>query len=283
MTLSDRLPANISDQQAVGIPWNDPNFSERLLLMHLSQDHDWASRRLAIIEKQIDWIAQQLPGGSARILDLCCGPGFYTHRLAILGHKCSGIDFSPASIAYARQAAKQNQLDINYILADLRGYEIEGKYDLIMMTFGEFNIFGKQDIQKIFASAFGALSDGGILIVEVYTFEEVRRIGHYPEQRHSVPHGIFSETPYFCQQSQLWDETNAVANTDYRIVDLHDMKLRLYRMSLQAYTEAQYGDFLESLGLFDIQKVHESDWPVGSFFSGKLQVFRGHREILDIN
>jgi predicted TPR repeat methyltransferase len=38
-----------------------------------------------------------------RILDLGCGPGLYTQRLASLGHTCVGIDISPASIAYARR------------------------------------------------------------------------------------------------------------------------------------------------------------------------------------
>ncbi len=28
------------------IPWNDPEFSERMLLEHLTQEHDLASRRL---------------------------------------------------------------------------------------------------------------------------------------------------------------------------------------------------------------------------------------------
>lgn len=27
------------------IPWNEPAFSQRMLANHLSQDHDWASRR----------------------------------------------------------------------------------------------------------------------------------------------------------------------------------------------------------------------------------------------
>ncbi|EBO1314042.1 class I SAM-dependent methyltransferase, partial [Salmonella enterica] len=28
------------------IPWDEPAFSQRMLENHLSQDHDWASRRL---------------------------------------------------------------------------------------------------------------------------------------------------------------------------------------------------------------------------------------------
>ncbi|VEA21601.1 SAM-dependent methyltransferase [Salmonella enterica subsp. enterica] len=57
------------------IPWDEPAFSQRMLENHLSQDHDWASRRLTVIEQQVTWITRQLPAG-ARILDLGCGPRF---------------------------------------------------------------------------------------------------------------------------------------------------------------------------------------------------------------
>lgn len=57
------------------IPWDEPAFSQRMLANHLSQDHDWASRRQGIIEQQVEWIASQLSPG-AHILDLGCGPAF---------------------------------------------------------------------------------------------------------------------------------------------------------------------------------------------------------------
>lgn len=72
------------------IPWDEPAFSQRMLENHLSQDHDWASRRLTVIEQQVDWITRQLPTG-ARILDLGCGPGFYTRLLAENGFTCTSI------------------------------------------------------------------------------------------------------------------------------------------------------------------------------------------------
>lgn len=43
------------------IPWDEPAFSQRMLENHLSQDHDWASRRLTVIEQQVTWITRQLP------------------------------------------------------------------------------------------------------------------------------------------------------------------------------------------------------------------------------
>ena len=93
------------------IPWNDPGFSERMLKEHLSQEHDMASRRQAVIDKHVSWIHDTcLNGKRGRVLDLGCGPGFYSQRLARLGNHCVGIDFSPASIAYAQSQAAQAEL-----------------------------------------------------------------------------------------------------------------------------------------------------------------------------
>ena len=94
-------------QHGDNIPWHQPDFSERMLQEHLSQDHDAASRRADTIDAHIDWIHDHLlKGHAAKILDLGCGPGLYTSRLAQRGHECLGIDFSPASIAYATDHAR---------------------------------------------------------------------------------------------------------------------------------------------------------------------------------
>lgn len=106
------------------IPWNDPAFSKRMLKEHLSQAHDAASRRSETIDAQVDWIHQVvLKGRPSRILDLGCGPGLYTSRLADLGHSCTGIDFSPASIAYAKEQATARNLHCLYTEADIRSAE----------------------------------------------------------------------------------------------------------------------------------------------------------------
>ncbi|MCA9368642.1 class I SAM-dependent methyltransferase, partial [Candidatus Kaiserbacteria bacterium] len=38
------------------IPWDDPAFSRRMLQEHLSQEHDAASRRFAVIDQHVAWI-----------------------------------------------------------------------------------------------------------------------------------------------------------------------------------------------------------------------------------
>ncbi len=50
------------------IPWNDPDFSRRMLKEHLSQAHDAASRRFEIIDEHVEWIHNQVLIESPRIL-----------------------------------------------------------------------------------------------------------------------------------------------------------------------------------------------------------------------
>ena len=83
-----RVPAPAPWDEGENIPWNDPAFSKRMLDQHLSQEHDRASRPYDVIDRHIEWIhGALLKGESARILDLCCGPGLYTSRLAARGHE----------------------------------------------------------------------------------------------------------------------------------------------------------------------------------------------------
>lgn len=160
------------------IPWDEPAFSQRMLENHLSQDHDWASRRLTVIEQQVTWITRQLPAG-ARILDLGCGPGFYTRLLAERGFHCTGVDFSPASITWARQQAQAANLNIDYIQQDIRTYHPTEPFDFIMMTFGELNVFSAADAQSLISHCAQWLQPDGKLLVEVHTFDEVKRQGSH--------------------------------------------------------------------------------------------------------
>lgn len=182
-------------ENAEKIPWHDPSFSERMLQNHLAQDHDWASRRLSLIEKHVAWIQRQLPA-QTQILDLGCGPGFYLQRLAQAGFQCTGVDFSPASINHARQQALNAGLEIGYHCQDIRQFRPEDQYDFIMMTFGEFNVFSKADGVALLNQMASWLKPGGQLILEVHTQEEVKRQGETDSRWEVHQQGLFSSTPH---------------------------------------------------------------------------------------
>jgi SAM-dependent methyltransferase len=219
----------------------------------LSQEHDWASRRATTIEKHVDWIHQKiLSGRSAHILDLGCGPGLYTSQLAILGHECTGVDFSPASIEYAREYAQKANLHCSYQLDDLRKADFGSGYDFVMFIFGEFNVFTPQDARWILQKAHQAIQPKGSLLLEVHTFEVVRQVGLQASSWYSSESGLFSDRSHLCLQENFWGEERSVTTQRYFIVDAQTSQVTRYASSMQAYTEQQYRELLEECGFQEI-------------------------------
>jgi SAM-dependent methyltransferase len=235
------------------IPWNDPDFSRRMLNEHLSQEHDAASRRFEIIDKHVKWIhSQVLKRNPTRILDLGCGPGLYTNRLARLGHRCVGIDFSPASIAYAREQAEEAGLKCTYIQQDIRTADYGDGYGLVMSIFGEFNVFRPGEARGILEKACRALVPNGFLLLEPHTFEAVVKIGEQPSSWYSTETGLFSEEPHLCLQENFWDTEDNVAIERYYVIDAATGEVARHSASMQAYTNEEYRSLLAECGFSKI-------------------------------
>jgi SAM-dependent methyltransferase len=228
------------------IPWNDPDFSRRMLKEHLSQAHDAASRRFRIIDGHVGWIhAEVLRGTPSRVLDLGCGPGLYANRLARAGHTATGIDFSPASVAYARETAAPNA---TFIEGDLRTTAFGRNFDLIMLLFGEFNVFRPADAAAILERAAAALAPGGRLLLEVSTHASLKAIGTAGRSWSSGRAGLWSDRPHLALKETFWDETAQAATNRYFIIDAESAAVQESSVSYQAYTDEAYRAVLAQAG-----------------------------------
>jgi SAM-dependent methyltransferase len=253
MNVVQRTPKPEPWAEGEKIPWNEPGFSRRMLREHLSQEHDWASRRALIIQKHVDWIHREvLSGRPSRILDLGCGPGLYTSRLAELGHDCTGVDFSPASIEYATEFARSRHLRCSYQLADLREAGLGTDYDLGLFIYGEFNVFTPQDANDILKKAHAAIRPAGFVLLEVHTFEAVQQMGLQPCSWYSSASGLFSDRPHLCLQENFWGDDSSVATQRYFIVDAQTGLVTRYASSTQAYTGDRYRSMLEECGFKNV-------------------------------
>jgi len=239
------------------IPWNDPGFSERMLDYHLTQEHDLASRRFDIIDRHVDWIHNKLGGRPSKILDLACGPGLYSNRLTKLGHSCRGIDFSPASIRYAREQALKEDVEIDYVLEDIRTADYGAKNDLALFVYGEFNVFKPADMKRVLKKAYDSLKEGGLFIAEPNRYETVRREGTSPASWYSSQGGLFSPKPHLCLTENFWDQEKHVATTRYFIIDAETSNVTLHASSMVAYTRENLEKIIREAGFKDIV-FHES-------------------------
>jgi hypothetical protein len=66
--------------------WTDPHRSAQMLRLHLDGARALASGTARTVEATVGWIVETFrPGSGDAVLDLGCGPGLYTHRLARTG------------------------------------------------------------------------------------------------------------------------------------------------------------------------------------------------------
>jgi SAM-dependent methyltransferase len=251
--LINRTPVPTPWSEGENIPWYDPGFSARMLKEHLNQKHDAASRRLEKIDQHVHWIhADLLEGKPTRVLDLCCGPGLYTSRLARLGHACTGIDYSPASIAYASafaaDLADQEDVHCFYQLEDIRQASYGEDFGLVMLIYGEFNQFTARDAGEILKRANTSLTPGGLLLLEPQKEAAVYARGKAIPTWYSSNGGLFSDKPHLCLVESFWDETSRTATERYLVIDAAHAHVARYAASTQAYPEDELFSLLEQAG-----------------------------------
>ena len=79
--------------------WTDPHMAEQMLKTHLDPHTDLASYKSETIKAASEWMYKTFLENkdNPAYLDLGCGPGLYTSKIAEKGVRVSGIDFSENS------------------------------------------------------------------------------------------------------------------------------------------------------------------------------------------
>ena len=240
------------------LPWDEPAFSQRMLAEHLSQQHDRASRRAETIDAQVRFLARQVNHeDDARALDLACGPGLYLHRLARLGYRCHGIDFSPAAVRHARRVAAAEALDCAFDQADLRQAEMGRGYALVLLLYGQVNVFRRPDARDILRRSHAALAPGGTLVLEPQTADAVRATGHGDATWTSARSGLFAAGPHLLLEERFWDAPGRTATERWHVVHLDTARVERYAMSTCSYDAHELVDLLAAVGFVEV-RTHPS-------------------------
>jgi len=225
-----------------------------MLREHLSQDHDLASRRSARIDAQVQWLNEKILPARASVLDLGCGPGLYTSRLAGLGHTCVGIDISPSSVEYARSEATKASLDCTYRLEDLLRADFGSGYDAILFLYAEFNTFPPPDAEQLLVRARKSLKPLGHLVLEVQMEDQVRRLGAAAPSWYLSEYGLFGDEPHLCLIDCAWDEAARVSAERFTVFGSGSDRPETYVCTTQAYSDSEYMQLLQSAGFTSIRR-----------------------------
>lgn len=200
--------------------WADEHTSAKMLEYHLNGEIDVSSRRVEFIDESVAWMATRFGlSADSRIIDFGCGPGLYTSRLARLGAQVTGVDFSPRSIAYAREQAKQVGVNIDYVEEDYLEYEPPGTYDLITVIMCDYCAMAP-DQRGAMLEKFGRhLSTHGRIVLDVYSLNAFAEREETAIYERNFMDGFWSAQPYFGFLSTFKYDDEKVCLDKYTIIE----------------------------------------------------------------
>jgi len=116
---------------------------------------------------EVDFIESEIGKDKSRtILDVGCGTGRHSVELAKRGYSVTGIDLSETQLAKAKEKAKAEGVEVEFIRADARNFEFEKKFGLaIMICEGAFPLMETDEMNfEILKCCSNALDEKGKFI-----------------------------------------------------------------------------------------------------------------------
>ena len=102
-----------------------------------------------------------------KILDVPCGFGRHTNRLAALGHHMTGVDLYPGFLEIAKRDADSRGVQVDYHQGDMRHLEFEAEFERVMMLFTSLGYFEDDDNFRVLENVSRALTPEGLFILDV--------------------------------------------------------------------------------------------------------------------
>jgi len=120
-------------------------------------------------KEEIDKIISLLElEGNENILDLCCGVGRHSLELARRGFNIKGIDRTEFYLDRAKETAKKENLQIEFILEDMRNFCQEDNFDIVLNIFTSFGYFEDiNDDKKVLKNVYKSLKQNGKFLIEI--------------------------------------------------------------------------------------------------------------------
>lgn len=119
------------------------------------------------------------------VLDLACGHGRLSNRLAAMGCRVTGLDSSATFLRRARAEAAELGVEVTYVDGDMRELPWQERFDAVLNWFTAFGYFSDAGNRRVLSEVHRALRPGGRFVLELNNLVDL-----LPRYRAQVVHEV---------------------------------------------------------------------------------------------
>lgn len=206
------------------------------------------------------YVAHAVDSGGP-VLEIACGTGRITIPIAQAGIELTGLDVSPAMLGEAREKAHRGGVEVEWVEADCREFELEKQFAMIFFPFNSLlHLHDRVSFERFLARVRAHLAPEGRFLFDVFNpglefiVENSRR--KRQEATFVDPYsgltGVIEETLSYDAVHQINRTTWFCSVGDQKNVAVADLHLRcLYPQELEALLHYNGFEIVEKLGNFD--------------------------------
>ncbi len=204
----------------------------------------FTGQKLEAAESEVESVLELAGLEQGDVLDLACGPGRHSVALAKRGFRVTGVDLSPFLLRKARERARAENVDVEWVQEDMRRFVRPEGFDLAISLFTSFGYFeSRDDDLKVLRNIHQSLRGGGALVIEMAGREPLAR-------------GFQATTSKELADGRLLVERHQVVddwNLKNELIVIEDDTATTFRFEVRTYSGQELKDRLLEAGFADVR------------------------------
>jgi SAM-dependent methyltransferase len=183
------------------------------------------------------------------VLELACGTGRLTIPLALACHEVVGIDASTAMLRSARVKARTADVEITFIKADMRTFELGRQFPLIIMTCNSLAHLSLIDeLQACLTRVRRHLAPGGLFAFDIVN-PDVHHLARTCTEYRQVDAGLGWGSDLIVEEFATYDKVQQIRVAQWRVRDTAGSTWDIAPLRLRHFFPQEVPLLLESTGL----------------------------------
>lgn len=195
----------------------------------------------------------------AKILELCCGTGRLTLPIAKDGYNICGVDYTSSMLKQARVKASEAGLEIDFIEADIRTFNLQEKFNLIFIPFNSIHhLYKNDDLCATLRNVRNHLKEDGLFLLDCFN-PNIQYIVEGEKEQSVVAEYITSDGRKVLIKQKMGYESSTQINRiewhyfingEFHSVQNLDMRL-FFPQELDSYLEWAGFNIIHKFGSFE--------------------------------